>query len=81
MNYVLEAVLQVEKAGMDRDDLRFVEAVSPSPYIEVSMINLNLPAPEENKIELNPLCRFENISGKLFDKILKCRQYFIREFR
>lgn len=68
MNYAWEAALQAEKTGMDRDDLRFVEAVSPSPYIEVSMIDLNLLAPEENRVELNPLYRFENIFGRLFDK-------------
>lgn len=68
MNYAWEVALQAEKAGMGREELRFVEAVSPSPYIEVSMIDLNLQAPEENKIELNPLYRFENIFGKLFDK-------------
>lgn len=68
MNYAWEAALQAEKAGMEREELRFIEAVSPSPYIEVSMIDLNLQAPEENKIELNPLYRFENIFGKLFDK-------------
>lgn len=68
MNYAWEAALQAEKAGMGRDNLRFVEAVSPSPYIEVSMIDLNLFAPEENRIELNPLYRFENLFGKLFDK-------------
>ena len=68
MNYAWEAALQAEKAGMDRTELRFVEAVSPSPYIEVSMIDLNLFAPEENRIELNPLYRFENLFGKLFDK-------------
>lgn len=63
MNYAWEAALQAEKAGMRREELRFIEAVSPSPYIEVSMIDLNLQAPEENKIELNPLYRFENISS------------------
>lgn len=68
MNYAWEAVLQAEKAGMGRDNLRFVEAVFPSPYIEVSMIDLNLLAPEENRVEINPLYRFENIFGKLFDK-------------
>lgn len=68
MNYAWEAALQAEKAGMGKDTLWFVEAVSPSPYIEVSMIDLNLFAPEENRIELNPLYRFENIFGKLFDK-------------
>lgn len=68
MNYAWEAVLQAEKAGYERDELNFVEAVNPSPYIEVSMIDLNLTEPENNKIEINPLYRFEDIFGRLFDR-------------
>lgn len=68
MNYAWEVALQAEKAGMRRDELRFVEATVPNPYIEVAMIDVNLQVPEENRIEINPLYRFENIFGKLFDK-------------
>ncbi len=68
MNYAWEAVLQAEKAGRNRDMLRFVEAKAPSPYIEVSMEDLNLEAPEEDRIEINPLYRFEDVFGRLFDK-------------
>ena len=39
MNYAWEAVLQAEKHGMDRDNLRFTEATNPSPYIEVSVVD------------------------------------------
>jgi len=45
-----------------------VEAKSPSPYMEVSLIDLNLEAPEENRIEINPLYRFEDVFGRLFDR-------------
>ncbi len=41
MNYAWEAVLQAEKHNRERDNLRFVEASTPSPYIEVSVIDLN----------------------------------------
>lgn len=68
MNYAWEAALQAEKVGMRRDDIRFVEAAVSSPYIEVSVTDLNLEVPEENRIALNPLYRFENIFGKLLDK-------------
>lgn len=68
MNYAWEVVLQAEKNNRDRDTLRFVEAKAPSPYIEVSMEDLNLEAPEEDRVELNPLYRFEDVFGRLFDK-------------
>ncbi len=68
MNYAWEAVLQAEKNNKSRDMLRFVEAKASSPYIEVSMEDLNLEAPEEDSIEINPLYRFEDVFGRLFDK-------------
>lgn len=68
MNYAWEVVLQAEKYGRSREMLRFVEATVSSPYIEVSMVDLNLEAPEEEIIEINPLYRFENVFGRLFDK-------------
>ena len=68
MNYAWEVVLQVEKENQNRDTLQFVEASEPSPYIEVSMTDLNMDTVEENKVEINPLYRFEDVFGKLFDK-------------
>lgn len=50
MNYAWEAVLQAEKHGRQRDSLRFVEAHDPSPYIEVSVMDLNLESPEEDTV-------------------------------
>lgn len=68
MNYAWEAVLLAEENHRERDSLRFVEAVTPSPYIEVSVTDLNSKEPEEDCIEINPLYRFEDVFGKLFDK-------------
>ncbi len=68
MNYAWEAVLQAEKNNRNREMLRFVEAKDPSPYIEVSMEDLNLETPEEDSIEINLLYRFEDVFGRLFDK-------------
>ncbi len=67
MNYAWEAVLQAEKHSRERDDLRFVQASNPSPYIEVSVIDLNLESPEEDRVEINPLYRLEDVFGALFD--------------
>lgn len=41
MNYAWEAVLQTEKYSKERDELCFVQASNPSPYIEVSVKDLN----------------------------------------
>lgn len=68
MNYAWEAVLQAEKNGWNREELRFVDAVCPSPYIEVSVTDLNIQEPEGDRIEINPLYRFENVFGTLFDQ-------------
>lgn len=71
MNYVWEAVLASEKNNRDRDELYFVEAANPSPYIEVSLTDLNSECPVENRIEVNPLYRFGTVFGHLFDKNIK----------
>lgn len=68
MNYAWEAVLQAEKHNRERDDLRFVEASNPSPYIEVSVMDLNQESPEEDRVEINPLYRLEDAFGALFDR-------------
>ena len=68
MNYAWEAVLQAEKHGRDRDNLRFVEASDPSPYIEVSVMDLNQESPEEDRVEINPLYRLGDVLGRLFDR-------------
>ena len=46
----------------------FVEASDPSPYIEVSVMDLNLESPEEDTVEINPLYRFGDVLGRLFDR-------------
>ena len=68
MNYAWEAVLLAEKSKKDRDSLRFIEAACPSPYIEVSVTDLNAQTIEGDTIEINPLYRFEKMFGRLFDK-------------
>ncbi len=68
MNYAWEAVLQAEKEKRERDRLRFTQADVPSPYIEVSVTDLNIQCPEEDVIEVNPLYRFAHVFGKIFDK-------------
>lgn len=68
MNYAWEAVLQAEKSNIDRNILHFVEAYNPSPYMEVSVIDLNQESPEEERIEINPIYRLQDVFGTLFDR-------------
>lgn len=68
MNYAWEVVLQAEKNNIDRDTLHFVEAHNPSPYMEVSVMDLNQESPEEERIEINPIYRLQDVFGTLFDK-------------
>ena len=68
MNHAWEAVLLAEQNGRDRGSLRFVEAVTPSPYIEVSVTDLNTGEPEGDRVEINPLYRLGDVFGRLFDR-------------
>lgn len=68
MNYAWEVVLQAEKNNIDRDTLHFVEAYNASPYMEVSVIDLNQESPEDDRIEINPIYRLQDVFGRLFDK-------------
>ena len=68
MNYAWEAVLQAERNGRERDGLRFMEASTPSPYIEVSVTDLNIMEPEGDIVEINPLYRLGDVFGRLFDR-------------
>lgn len=66
MNYVWEAVLTAEQGKFSREELRFVPATNPSPYVEVSFAELNVTTLEETTITVNPLYRFQNIFEALF---------------
>lgn len=68
MNYAWEAVLQAEKNNRNRNGMHFVEASDPSPYIEVSVIDLNQEYPDEDRVEVNPLYRLGDVFGRLFDR-------------
>lgn len=71
MNYAWEAVLQAEKNGINRNALRFIEAYNPSPYMEVSVTDLNVDSPDDEGIEINPLYRLQDVFGVLFDRNIK----------
>lgn len=80
MNYLWEAVLLAEENEGDRDRLTFIPASNPSPYIEVSMIDLNKRYPEEDRLEINLLYRFSDIFENIFtehtDNMAQIREIF-----
>lgn len=68
MNYAWEAVLAAEQLHYLLEELHFIEADQPSPYLEISLTDLNLTAPREEWIEINPLYRFGSIFSAILDK-------------
>lgn len=66
MNYVWEAALAAEEKEIDRRELHFVPAKNPSPYVELSFVDLNTAELEEQQVEVNPLYRFSTVFEELF---------------
>lgn len=66
MNYVWEALLTAEAEKTDKQDLRFVLAKAPSPYVEVSFAELNVAELEDKPVAVNPLYRFSAVFEELF---------------
>lgn len=66
MNYVWETLLAAEDSGIAREELRFLPAREPSPYMEVSFTDINTVSPETAQIEVNPLYRFDSIFSEIF---------------
>lgn len=66
MNYAWEILLQADKEEIGRDSIRFTNAGNPSPYMELSMENLNADSVESQIVEINPLYRFGRELGNLF---------------
>lgn len=66
MNYVWEAVLTTEEGAISREELRFVPAFNPSPYVEVSFAEINTTTLDEPQVAVNPLYRFQSIFENLF---------------
>lgn len=67
MNYLWEVALCADNCGVKREKLYYRPAPKCSPYIEVSFIDLNESAIEEQAIEANPLYRFAHIFAAVFD--------------
>ncbi len=68
MNYIWEMLLKADKQNIKREDVKFVHAKMSSPYMEISLNDLNLTSlPEDNVIEVNEYYRFYEIFKDLFN--------------
>lgn len=67
MNYLWEILLQAKAQGIEKKDIRFLQARSYSPYIELAEECLNIKSLEEPcYVELNPNYRFQKVFQELF---------------
>ncbi len=67
MNYAWEAALAADRAGLQREAVRYVPARDGSPYTEIVQETINSRDIEQNEVRLNPLYRFSREFAALFD--------------
>lgn len=65
MNYVWDLLMRAREQEMDVDKFRFVPAVNYSPYMELSLADLNTSRLQQ-VVEINPYYRFYSIFRDLF---------------
>lgn len=67
MNYLWEILLQAKGQGIEKENIRFRQARSCSPYMELSEECLNITQLEEPcEVEINPNYRFQCVFKELF---------------
>ncbi len=71
MNYIWEAALAADEAGMNREEIRFIPVRTGSPYIEVVQENINNSGLKRPQVEVNPLYRFAKEFSAVFDVNVK----------
>ncbi|MET3210161.1 UNVERIFIED_CONTAM: hypothetical protein ABIC26_003109 [Paenibacillus sp. PvR008] len=65
MNYIWDLLMRAKEQELDVNSFRFVPAVSYSPYMELSLTELNTSELEQ-VVEINPYYRFYSIFRDLF---------------
>lgn len=66
MNYVWEVLLAAREMKTGDAELHFYPEQAPSPYVEVSFAEMNLTAPEDAEVGVNPLYRFSDVFSEMF---------------
>ncbi|AKG36025.1 hypothetical protein [Paenibacillus durus] len=65
MNYIWDVVMRIRNLQADAADIRFVPAETYSPYMELSLPELNAVLPGQ-MLEINPYYRFYDIFRDLY---------------
>ncbi|MGR6545095.1 iron-dependent peroxidase [Paenibacillus tundrae] len=65
MNYIWDVMLNAQLKGIDSSNINFIPAENYSPYMELSLEDLNVREIEQT-IEVNPYYRFYSIFKNLF---------------
>lgn len=71
MNYAWEAALAADRAGIPREEIRYVPIHNGSPYTEIAMETINSRGLGQKTVEMNPLYRFSREFSALFDRNLE----------
>lgn len=68
MNYIWEVLLKADEENISREEIKFVKPEICSPYMEISLDELNSTSlPESRSIEVNECYRFYEIFKDLFN--------------
>lgn len=68
MNYIWDLLVRAREAGIEKDQVKFVPAKVYSPYMELSLYELNATAGQHDvEIEINPHYRFPDMFRDLLD--------------
>ncbi|TVX95090.1 iron-dependent peroxidase [Cohnella terricola] len=65
LNYIWDLMIKANNSGIAKRDIRFAQASVYSPYMELSLENMNALT-VEREIEINPYYRFDSIFDGLF---------------
>jgi hypothetical protein len=67
MNYIWEVLLKASAQDYPRENIRFKQAKTPSPYMEVAFEELNRDYLDEFPVEVNAYYRFSAIFDNVID--------------
>ncbi|MCM3340831.1 iron-dependent peroxidase [Paenibacillus sp. MER TA 81-3] len=66
VNYIWDLIIKAEQSGLNVNNIRFAPAKVYSPYMELSLEDLNARTVEQ-QVEVNPYYRFYDLFKDMFD--------------
>jgi hypothetical protein len=67
LNYIWDLLVQAQESGIRKRDVTFLPAKVYSPYMELSLEDLNAVAGEQVEVEVNPFYRFSDVFRDLLN--------------